>query len=298
MGCSDGRTQEKSAGKNKGYPVCILTVPIEADISSIVALNSKTLILGGKNELLSFDLTTKETSVISKDIKGRINCLIKSPEGKIISGGQYSGIKVWDIENKKAELTLEGHTSMIWDISIISKDKLISSSDDNTSKIWNLKDKKCEDFYKGKKQVSSVVVTDNNKVLLASGKNLLLFNMDTKEQISVLDITVWPLLKLKNGNIAAGLGNGLLYILEITDEIIVKTQFPQGHKKAINSIIELENNKIVTSSDENDLILWDIADPDSIYMLKGHNDYVTCLCPIEGNKFASISKDKTLKIWE
>ena len=106
MGCSDGRTQEKSAGKNKGYPVCILTVPIEADISSIVALNSKTLILGGKNELLSFDLTTKETSVISKDIKGRINCLIKSPEGKIISGGQYSGIKVWDIENKKAELTL------------------------------------------------------------------------------------------------------------------------------------------------------------------------------------------------
>ena len=135
----------------------------------------------------------------NKDIKGRINCLIKSPEGKIISGGQYSGIKVWDIENKKAELTLEGHTSMIWDISIISKDKLISGSDDNTSKIWNLKDKKSEDFYKGKKQVSSVVVTDNNKVLLASGKNLLLFNMDTKEQISVLDITVWPLLKLKNG---------------------------------------------------------------------------------------------------
>ena len=84
MGCSDGRTQDKSLGKNKGYPVCCLTIPIEADISSAVALNSKTLILGGKNELLSLDLTTKETSVISKDIKGRINCLIKSPTGKIV----------------------------------------------------------------------------------------------------------------------------------------------------------------------------------------------------------------------
>ena len=180
----------------------------------------------------------------------------------------------------------------------MGKDKIISGSDDNSSKIWNLKDKKSEDFYKGRKQVSSVVVLDNNIILLASGKNLLLFNLVTKEQISVLDITLWPLLKLKNGNVAAGLGNGLLYILEITDEINVKIKFPQGHKKAINSIIELKNNKIMTSSDENELIIWDITDPDSIYMLKGHNGYVTSICLIEGNKFASISKDKTLKILE
>ena len=114
----------------------------------------------------------------------------------------------------------------------MGKDKIISGSDDNSSKIWNLKDKKSEDFYKGRKQVSSVVVLDNNIILLASGKNLLLFNLVTKEQISVLDITLWPLLKLKNGNVAAGLGNGLLYILEITDEINVKIKFPQGHKKS------------------------------------------------------------------
>ena len=112
----------------------------------------------------------------------------------------------------------------------MGKDKIISGSDDNSSKIWNLEDKKSVDFYNGKKQ-SSVVVLDNNKILLSSGKNLLLFNLDTKEQISVLEITVWPLLKLKNGNVASWLGNGLLYILKITDEINVKIKFPQGHKK-------------------------------------------------------------------
>ena len=57
------------------------------------------------------------------------------------------------------------------------------------------------------------------------------------------------------------------------------------------------NNTIITISDENDLILWDVTDPDSIYIIKGHTDYVSCLCVIEGNKFASVSKDKTLKIW-
>ena len=116
MSCSNGRTKEKSGAKDKGYPVYLLTVPISADISSSVAFNSKTIILGGKNELLLLDLTRKETTVISKEIKGRINCLIKNPEGKIVSGGQYSWIKVWDIENKKPLLTLEGHTSIIWDL--------------------------------------------------------------------------------------------------------------------------------------------------------------------------------------
>ena len=104
--------------------------------------------------------------------------------------------------------------------------------------------------------------------------------------------------ELSNGDVAVGLGNGLLYILKITDELIVKTKFVHGHKKTINCIIELENHKLVTSSDENDLILWDPNDPESMYLLKGHTDVVTCLCFISGTKFASSSRDKTLKIWE
>ena len=186
---------------------------------------------------------------------------------------------------------------MIWDLDYMGNDTLFSASDDNTCKIWNMKNKTNEELYNSKKQISSVVYLGNKRVLLASGKNVLLFNLDTKDQESVLDINAWALLKLKNGDVAAGLGNGLLYILEITDEIKTKLKFPQGHKKTINTIIELENNKLVTISDENDLILWDVTDPDSIYIIKGHTDYVSCLCVIEGNKFASVSKDKTLKIW-
>ena len=297
MGCGNERTVEKPVDKEKGYPVCRLTVPVEGEICSIVALNSTTLILGGKNELLSFDYNTKQISVISKEVKGRINCLIKTTEGKIITGTQFSKIIVWDLDKKKPEYTLEGHTSIIWDLDYMGNDTLFSASDDNTCKIWNMKNKTNEELYNSKKQISSVVYLGNKRVLLASGKNVLLFNLDTKDQESVLDINAWALLKLKNGDVAAGLGNGLLYILEITDEIKTKLKFPQGHKKTINTIIELENNKLVTISDENDLILWDVTDPDSIYIIKGHTDYVSCLCVIEGNKFASVSKDKTLKIW-
>ena len=89
-----------------------------------------------------------------------------------------------------------------------------------------------------------------------------------------------------------------IYYISVTDKIIVKTKFARGHNKTINFIIELENHKIVTAADETDLILWDPNDPDSMSFIKGYTDIVTSLCYISGNRFASASKDKTLKIME
>lgn len=298
MGCSNERTIEKQSEKNKGYPVCRFTVPLTREICSMIALNPKTLILGGKNELLSFDFDTKEITLISNEIKGKINCLLNTPEGNIISGGQDTTIKIWDIKNKKCLSTFEGHTSIIWDLKYLDKDRIISGADDNSSRIWNLKDKSSVVLYQAKKNISSIVVLDSKKVLLAAGKNVFLFDVDTKEQLNVLDVSCWALLKLKNGDIAAGLGNGLLYLLKVTDEVLVKSQFPRGHKKTINTVIELENNKLITASDENELIMWDCNEPESIYMIKGHEKIVTAMCLIEGNKFASVAKDNSLKIWE
>ena len=298
MGCSNERTIEKQPEKNKGYPVCRFTVPLTREICSMIALNPKTLILGGKNELLSFDFDTKEITLISNEIKGKINCLLNTPEGNIISGGQDTTIKIWDIKNKKCLSTFEGHTSIIWDLKYLDKDRIISGADDNSSRIWNLKDKSSVVLYQAKKNISSIVVLDSKKVLLAAGKNVFLFDVDTKEQLNVLDVSCWALLKLKNGDIAAGLGNGLLYLLKVTDEVLVKSQFPRGHKKTINTVIELENNKLITASDENELIMWDCNEPESIYMIKGHEKIVTAMCLVGGNKFASVAKDNSLKIWE
>lgn len=148
------------------------------------------------------------------------------------------------------------------------------------------------------RHISGIAVLKNKKVILDLGKNLLLYNLEIKQQESFLDIKVWTLRELSNGDIACGLCNGLLYIIKVTDELLNKTQFSKGHKTTINCIIELENNKIVTSYDNNDLIMWDPKDPESMYFIKGHTDVVTSLCFIYGTKFSSTSRDKTLKIWE
>jgi WD40 repeat protein len=298
MGCSNERTVEGNKTINSGYPVCRLTIPLQTQVTAIASLNNERLVLGSKNEISLFEGENKNITTISKEIKGRINCLIRLSNGKVASGGQDTTIKIWDIDKKQLVSTLTGHTSMIWEIRELDGNRLISASDDNKSKIWDLKTKKNEDLCKSHRHISGLAILKNNKVVVASGKNIFLYDLKTKEQESFLDISVWTLKELSNGDVAAGLGNGLLYIIQVTDELIIKTKFPRGHNKTINYIIELDNHKIVTSSDENDLILWDPNDPESMYMLKGHTDLVTCLCFISGTRFVSTSKDKTLKIWE
>ena len=297
MGCSSEKTKEGPVSENKGYPVCRLSIPITCQIDSMLSYDSKHLILGGINELHMFDFNTNEISLISKGHKGRINCLIKLPDGKVASGGQDSKIKIWDIDKKECVETLEGHSSIIWDIKYIN-DKIISASDDNSSKIFDLKDKSNKYLFYTRRHISCVAILPNNKVLLAIARNILLFDLETKQQESFLEIKAWTLKTLKNGDVAAGLGNGLLYILKVTDEISIKTEFARGHNSTINTIIELSNEKLVTCSDENDLILWDRTEPESIYMIKGHTDIIKCLCYLEGNKFATVGKDNFLKIWE
>ena len=304
MGCCNQRTIEGNKIVNNGYPVCILTIPLTdekgdiGEIGALAPLNDKQLVLGGKDKLFLFDGESKQISTISDKHKGRVNCLIKLSNGQIASGGQDNTIKIWDIGKKELLYSLEGHTSIIWEIRELEKNKLISASDDNKSKIWDLNTKKSVYLCKSNRHISGIALLKNNKVVLASGRNIFLYNLETKQQESFLDISVWSLRELSNGDVAAGLGNGLLYTIEVTDELLIKTKFPKGHNKTINYIIELDNHKIVTSSDENDLLVWDPNDPESMYFLKGHTDVVTCLCFISGTRFASVSRDKTLKIWE
>ena len=298
MGCSSEKTKEIPQEENKGYPICRSSIPVTGEVDSLLSYDSKHLLLGGLNEIKILDFNTNEISLVSKEIKGRINCLIKLPDGKVASGGQDSKIKIWDINKKKCIDTLEGHTSIIWDIKYVNNNKIVSASDDNSSKIFNLKDKSSQLLFHSRRHISCVAILPKNRVLLAAAKNILLYDLETKQQQSFLELKAWTLTTLKNGDVAAGLGNGLLYILQIKDEIQIKTEFARGHNSTINTIIELNNEKLITCSDENDLILWDRTDPESIYMIKGHNDTIKCLCFIEGNKFASVGKDNILKVWE
>ena len=299
MGCASGRTVEGTGKENKGFPVCRKTIELQKLVDSMVSYDQNRIILGAKDELQILNIDEGVVTSLSTEHKGRINCVIKLSNNEIATAGQDKTIKVWTIDNKNSLETLAGHKSMIWCINEIKGDKLISGSSDNTALIWDVKSKKLDfELYKDK-EISVAIQLKTGNVLLCSSDKLILFDLKSKKQLTNFEIKpgVWSLRELSDGTVAAGFGNGDIGILEVGNEIKVKLTL-KGHKKTVNSIIELGNHKLVSSSDENNLILWDLTDPEAKYFIEGHTKNVTALTHINGNKFASVSKDKTLKIWE
>lgn len=299
MGCDQGKTVDSSGKENKGFPVCRMTIDLTKKVDSMIAYDENRIILGARDELQIFDYSKKSITPLSTEHKGRINSLIKLSNNEIVTAGQDKTIKVWKIDNKNSLMTLSGHKSMIWSINEIKGNKLISGSSDNTALIWDLNKKKLDFELFKDKEISVVLQLKTGKVLLCSSDQLILFDLDTKKKLTSLQIKpgVWSIRELSDGSVAAGYGNGDISILEIGNEIKVKTVL-KGHLKTINYIIELGNHKLVSAADEKNMILWDLSDPEGKYFIEGHTNNISCLTHLGGNKFASCSMDNTLKIWE
>ena len=301
MGCFQGKTIEEDRSKeNHGFPTCRKSINLEKLVDSLADYDSEKVFLGAKDELQLLDLKTDNISCFSNEHKGRINVLIKLKDGKIASGGQDKTIKVWDINSKESLMTLEGHKSMIWALNEVTGNKLISGGSDKRALIWDMNEKKLDFELYNDKEITVVLQLKTGKILLCSENNLCLFDLDSKQKLTSIEIKtgIWAIRELSDGSVAIGQGNGDVSILEINNnEIKIKFAL-QGHKKAINSIIELDNHKVVTAADENNMILWDLKDPEAKYFIEGHTNKVSGLTHIGGNKFVSVSQDKTLKVWE
>ena len=300
MGCFQGRTIEEDRSKeNHGFPTCRKSINLEKLVDSLADYDSEKIFLGAKDELQLLDLKTDTITCFSNEHKGRINVLIRLKDGKIASGGQDKLIKVWDINSKESLMTLEGHTSMIWALNEVAGNKLISGGSDKRALIWDMNEKKLDfELYKDK-EITVVLQLKTGKVLICSENNLCLFDLDSKQKLASIEVKtgIWAIRELKDGTVAIGQGNGDISILEVDNDIKIKFVL-KGHKKTINSIIQLDNYKVVTSGDENNMILWDLKDPEAKYFIEGHTNKVSGLTHIGGHRFVSVSQDKTLKVWE
>ena len=300
MGCFQGRTIEEDRSKeNHGFPTCRKSINLEKLVDSLADYDSEKIFLGAKDELQLLDLKTDTITCFSNEHKGRINVLIRLKDGKIASGGQDKLIKVWDINSKESLMTLEGHTSMIWALNEVAGNKLISGGSDKRALIWDMNEKKLDfELYKDK-EITVVLQLKTGKVLICSENNICLFDLDSKQKLASIEVKtgIWAIRELKDGTVAIGQGNGDISILEVDNDIKIKFVL-KGHKRAINSIIQLDNYKVVTSGDENNMILWDLKDPEAKFFIEGHTNKVSGLAHIGGNKFVSVSQDKTLKVWE
>lgn len=72
----------------------------------------------------------------------------------------------------------------------------------------------------------------------------------------------------------------------------------RGHTGMIFSLIDLQNEFLLSGSDDKTIKIWNKTDWSLIETLKGHSKAIRCLVKLSKSLVASGSDDKTIKIWD
>ncbi len=83
-------------------------------------------------------LCQRDSAALARDVLF-LTCLAFSPDGRHIASGSNDGtVKVWDIESRRAILTLPGHSGAVASVAFSPEGKHIASaSNDGTVKLWD-----------------------------------------------------------------------------------------------------------------------------------------------------------------
>ncbi len=70
-----------------------------------------------------------------------------------------------------------------------------------------------------------------------------------------------------------------------------------GHTNGVLDLTLLPNGLMASASQDNSIMIWDIAKTFPLYTLKGHSSYVKSFSIINNTYLVSSSYDLTIKIW-
>lgn len=208
---------------------------------------------------------------------------------------------------------LKGHQAEI-NAMAVNDDKLITASEEGSINVWNIHNgqllhvlekpdgKGGDRFEKSHKLKTSgnyvaigpVGTTDKWK----SKKIINIWNINTGELIHILEACdEIKSITMNQDKLIAGVGgpgNGKVMIWNIHSGALLH-KF-KGHNNRIMSIA-IQDNILVTGSDDNTAKIWSINDCQLLHLLEGHTWWVNIVA-IHDNKVITGSMDNTIKIWD
>ena len=230
-------------------------------IVSLIELSSGQLVTGSYDYTIRIWNANYDKEDIIIEEKSRILCLLEFEKNKILCGTTNNLINLYGIDGLNYEYlyTFVGHTLWINCLIGINKNYFASTSNDTKIKIWDYYNNKCLKTLEGHEDcILTLILLKTSKFLCSGGADLT--------------IRIWD---WEN--------NKCLQILK-------------GHEKWVKCVLELDNEIIVSGSDDKSIKLW--KDNFNIKTIVGHTNSVRSFCQINSSYFASGSFDSTIKIWE
>ena len=170
---------------------------------------------------------------------------------------------MWNLQQKREEFTLKGHTDVVTCVAITQDGKyLASTSRDQTIKLWNLEEKREEFTLKGHNDsVYSVALSQNGKYLVSASRDQT--------------IKVWNLEKKK-------------------EELALKEMSDVGSAVGIT----LDGKYLISGLNDTTIKVWNLEENKEELTLTDKTSYVrSATISQDGKYLVSESSDKTIKYW-
>jgi WD40 repeat protein len=200
-----------------------------------------------------------------------VSSVALTPDDKYaVSGSDDKTIRVWDFASGKELRALRGHDSKIWSVAVASNgDRIVSGGADKTVKIWDRSSGELLQTYSGRtvagegetvsEPVWSVAVTPDTTRLVAGAESVLLWELGSEEALRL-----------------------------------------RGHSKRVVAVAVTPDGKYaISGSEDNTLMIWDLATGESFRTLQGHTDAVRSVSfTRDGSRAISGSDDCSIKVWD
>ncbi|MGB0384199.1 MAG: WD40 repeat domain-containing protein [Ardenticatenaceae bacterium] len=190
-----------------------------------------------------------------------IDALAVTPDGKIIIAAINETLKVWDWQNNREVLTLEGHRSHIHSVTVTPNGKSVISSGHDI-KVWEIKRGDMLVALKG--HYGPV----NDIAIMPDGQHLISASSDQT--------------------------------LKIWDLIRAKKSASTGHQESVNALVVTPDSRLaISAAKDHTLKVWDMQHQQVRLTLEGHTDSVSDVAVTADSRRAiSASRDGTIKVWD
>ena len=205
---------------------------------------------------------------------GNATCAAFSRDGKfVVSGGADGNVRLWDVSSRKGTLVLRGHTTGIQSVAFSPDGKsVVSGSTDGTVKIWDATTPQNPIVLSGHLGTPRLALSDDGKHVASSGW--------TDFNVMVWDAATGR----RTFNSNAGEGENRHYSVTCVS-------------------ISGDGGRVVSSSIDELVKLWDTKTGDLLHVFKGHKSWIHSVAnslaiSVDGKRIASGGMDKTVRLWD
>ena len=285
--------------------------------TSVITSDGKHIISASEDGTLKlWNLGAKNTTTEDRH-NGEVNALIVGCNNRLVTSAYNDkNIKIWNIDKGKNVFNLP-HSDGVSTIAITRDfSKIISAYGDGVLKVWDVNGNRELAEFKSlhKESVNLIALLDDEQHVISASidKTLKLWDINTgnvvhtfqdNEEYETNDNRKYSIpvnfvaVINENKNLISASEDGRLLVWNLCNGKLEKCIL--AHDKNIINLKVLPGNKIISTSEDKTIKIWDTSNYSLIYSFNEHRDIVKDIVTTNNYKYAiSGSYDKTLKVWD